>query len=453
MRERLIKTAAIFLAVLGFATVQLRAEIPIVQADTVFQGFGGGSVSGIVFGPTGETVILMHDAQPVEINIKTKQIVREFEKVPNAQGDGSHTFIVNGFPYLVSSFNSSEILGIKNFAGDVVWDLNTGKILKVLPNIMLLTDGNMNKYFTYWNHNFCSYDFEKFKLKDSFNLDNIETYHIEWRGYGIIPNSNKVLIGANRYTEFTPGQKEYKQAELYLMDFDTKEFTKIPIPYESWQTNAQISGISVSETGKYKIVSLNIFNVDYYYFLDKNMNFLYKMTLSDFELLTNTDNIFNTALSLTLTDDYLIFYISSNDLKVRKMFSFDIQKKNILKYLSFIGTGLYNRTSQKIALYGILGITGIYSLEALPVQDNSQLNQMENVQYKDSNLIINANLPERVDITITDYNGNLLHTQNDVFLQKGSNSIKINLPLANGIYFCVIKSIGGSNSFKFIVSN
>ena len=65
MRAKYVLLLAAIIAIVC-ATVA-HAEIPIVQADTVFQGFGGGSVSGIVFGPTGETVIVMHDAQPVEI--------------------------------------------------------------------------------------------------------------------------------------------------------------------------------------------------------------------------------------------------------------------------------------------------------------------------------------------------------------------------------------------------
>ena len=47
MRTLLIKTAVIFLALLGFATAQMKAEIPIIQADTVFAGFGGGELCGV----------------------------------------------------------------------------------------------------------------------------------------------------------------------------------------------------------------------------------------------------------------------------------------------------------------------------------------------------------------------------------------------------------------------
>jgi hypothetical protein len=91
MRTKYVLLLAAFIATVCATAV--RAEIPIIQADTVFQGFpGGGSVSGIVFGPTGETVIVMHDSQPVEINIKTKQVVREFEKLQDSTNEGSGLF-------------------------------------------------------------------------------------------------------------------------------------------------------------------------------------------------------------------------------------------------------------------------------------------------------------------------------------------------------------------------
>jgi len=443
---------AILLAILGFATVQMKAELPIVQADTVFAGFGGGSVSGIVFGPDGNTVILMHNATPTEIDIKTHKVLREFEAVPNATGEEPHLFFNKQKNYIGGTFYSTKYSDGNIFSGEIIWDYSTGKIIKAIPDILLLTDGNMERYYTYFNHNFCSFDINTFNIVDSISLPkDLEGFgYVAWGTIGIIPNSNKVLINAGRYSIKENGDREYSLSELYVMDFDTKKFTKIPIPYESWQESSQTYSINVTETGKYNIINIS----KTFYIFDKDFNFLYKLGRIDLQDMTNISYIDSPTLIMTVTDDYMIIYVTSDDYKIRKMIFFSIPNKTIVKYLGFTGDGVFDKTSQQIALYGtITGLTGVYSLESLPVKENrSLIDSKDTINYQDSRLIINTTTVGNVEINITDYNGNLLQSQKDVFLHNGSNTIKLKTSLGNGVYFCIIKSSMGNNSFKFMVN-
>jgi hypothetical protein len=455
MRTKYVLLLAAFIATV--CATAARADIPIVQADTVFQGFGGGSVNGIVFGQTGETVILMHDAQPVEINIKTKQVLREFEKVPNGKGSQPFRFTDKTKNYLGGTFFSTDYFGEKNISGGILWEIQTGKIIKTLPHIVLLSNGD--KYYSYFKRNnqeyFGKFDINTFNMVDSVYLpkDQPGEGYAEWGAVGIIPNTNKVLLGANRYHEFETGKKEYSQAELYLLDFDSKEFTKIPIPYESWQKDARISSISVSETGKYNIVSINIYNVYYYYFYDRNMVLIFKESSENLRQLVNSDYLYYCNINITINDDYLLFSIIDRNKPKEGSIFYDINTKKGTKYLNHFPINTFNNNSQKIASTDENGIIGIFDFIALPVKENpTSNNSFPTVEYKDSNLIINSSSAEKADITITDYNGVLLHTKRNMFLQKGANVIKINVPLGTGVYFCIVKSSAGNNSFKFMVS-
>jgi hypothetical protein len=449
MKNIILFIIAAFITALGFNNAKAQT-IPIVQADTVFAGFGGGSVSGIVFGPDGNTVILMHNATPTEIDIKTHKVLREFEKVPNASGAGEDFKVIKGYNYLSGSFSSSEINGIKNFAGTIIWDEATGKIVKALSkNYFVVGDNQVFNWISGKNY-FYKFDLNSFKEIDSMFIDpNLDgDGSSEWCRPAVIPNSNKVLFGVNRYIENESGDKTYLLGELYLLDFDTKKYTKIDIPYESGQKSSAMGDITITETGKYNIVRIN----KNYYFYDKNFIFMYKLSLSDLELMTNIENLFNYSIVMSVSDDYLIFFVYSQTGTQMKMLFYNIQDRNITKYLGFLGSGVYDKSSQKIALYGILGISGIYNLSSLPVIENDIASELQNkVIYQNNNLVINSLISEKVDINITDYQGDLLQSQKDVFLHNGSNTIKLNNPLGNGVYFCVIKSSTGNNSFKFMV--
>jgi hypothetical protein len=267
MYNRILILTAVIIAALFLPSAGANAQpnVPIVQADTIFAGFGGGSVSGIVFGPTGETVILMHDAQPVEIDIKTKQVLREFEKVPNRTGGGGDMFTVRDKGKLFAVVRSSELYGIKDFAGEIVWDLESGKILETINGIKLLAENDKDKYYFYGTNGTIKEYLGKFDIKTSKMVDSIYlpkttegAMYAQWGAIGIIPNTNKVLLALNRYNEYTQGQKEYILAELYFLDFDTKKYTKIPIPYESGQKSSEITSITVSKTGTNNIITIKV---------------------------------------------------------------------------------------------------------------------------------------------------------------------------------------------------
>jgi len=447
---------AILLAILGFATVQIRAEIPIVQADTVFAGFGGGSVSGIVFGPDGNTVILMHNTIPTEIDIKTHKVLREFEAVPNATGEEPHLFFNKQKKYIGGTFNSSKYFDGNIFNGEIIWDYLTGKIIKAIPNILLLTDCNMEKFYTYFNHNFCSFDINTFNKVDSISLPkDMEGFgYVDWGTIGIIPNSNKVLISAARYALKENGDREYSLCELYVLDFDTKKITKVAIPYEIGQSKSSITKIVVTETGKYNVVGLKISEYDkYYFFFDENFNFLFKEASENLRHLVNCDYFGYNDIDITINDNYLLVAIIETDEHLEGSILYDIKAKQGMKLLNHFPGTSFNKITNKIAMADESGSIGLFDLISLPVEENKTLNNSKDIiNYQNSSLIINTETVGNVEINITDYNGNLLQTQKDVLLYNGINTIKLKTPLGIGVYFCVIKSSTGNNSFKFMVN-
>jgi hypothetical protein len=438
--------------------VQMRAEIPIVQADTIYQGFGGGSVSGIVFGPTGETVILMHDAQPVEINIKTKQIVREFEKVPNNIGSGNSLIFIKDKNHFTAYVTSSELFGMKDFGGNVIWDYITGKIIKALQDVYLITDG-IKYYSRCYSDNYTKeyiglYDLNTYKYIDSIYLPKTTdgAMYAQWGAIGIIPNSNKVLIGANRYNEFTQGQKEYLLSEIYLLDFDTKKFTKINIPYESGQKSSEIYQIKVSESGKYCIAEIDLPSAGTeFFFYDQNLNYLYKLTKQDFINMTDILSVSINTIITTIEDDYLVFSISNDYLKRNRMAFYDIPNRIITKYLGFIGNGVYDKYCKKIGLYAtILGLTGVFDLYTLPVKDISKIISPELV-YSNNQLTYYSEKAFIGEPQIYDTTGKLILTLGTQPFVIGKNVININIPLNVGFYLLTIKDGTNQISYKFIV--
>jgi hypothetical protein len=455
MRERLIKTAAILLALLGFATVQMRAEIPIVQADTVFQGFGGGSVSGIVFGPTGETVIVMHDAQPVEININTKKIVREFEKVPNNIGSGNSPILIKDKNYFTAYVTSTDLFGVKEFGGNVIWDYTTGKIIKALQDIYLLTDGI--KYYSrcysdsYTKEYMGRFDINTFKFIDSIYLPkDLNGYgYAQWETIGVIPNSNKVLVGVRRYTENQQGDKTNLLAELYLVDFDTKKYTQIPIPYETGQNSSEIIDISVSKSGLNNIITIKIGKEFYSFFYDINLNFISKAPYSSIKY-NNVAVGFGDNIKF-IDDENFISYTWPIGAPKARMILYGIKNKEIKAICDFYSHQNIDIYENIIAISYSQGLTGIIDVKPISVNEPKEI-ETNMVTYRDSNLVINSTVNERVDLEVVDYNGNMLFKKKDLILHSGLNNVKTNLPLVNGIYFCTLKTNTNSNSYKFIVS-
>ncbi|MEI6089688.1 MAG: T9SS type A sorting domain-containing protein [bacterium] len=448
--------AAIFLATLGFATVQMRAEIPIIQADTVYYGFPGGEVTGIVFGPTGETVILMHDAQPVEINIKTKQIMREFEKVPNSVSSNPSFFINKQNNYLGAKVYSSDYFSEQNISGIILWDLQTGKIVNSLPHLVLQT--NCDQYFSLFISSdkkyLGKYDINTFKYIDSIYLPkDIPGFgYAEWGAIGIIPNSNKVLAGVNRYTLTEQGDKKYYLAELYVVDFDTKQYTKVPIPYETGQYRSEIHQIIVTESGKYNIIEVENVELGTTFFIyDQNFSFKYKLGNKDFVNMTDIQIVNTNTIITPVTDDYLLFSMNNYQFNIDRMAFFNIQSKTVSKYLGFIGNGVYDKYSKKIGLRGtILGLTGVYNLEALPVKDLPKTNIPELV-YKNNQLEYNSVENFIGDSQIYDTTGKMILSLGTKNFIKGKNLIRINQNLPTGIYLLTIKNGTNQLSYKFVV--
>lgn len=458
MRTKYVLLAAII--AIACATTA-RADIPIVQADTVFQGFPGGEVSGIVFGPTGETVIVMHDAQPVEINIKTKQIVREFEKVPNALGDEPLLFIDKIKNYIGGVFLSTEYLNGKPFNGEIFWDITTGKIIMAIPNIVLLTDGK--KYYSYFLKDKKQYlglfDINSYKFIDSVEFDQ-GFYHGQQTkfpaGLGIIPNSNKLIIGANiRY------ENESGLSQLYLLDFDTKQYTKILIPYQDGTKSSNIRSIEVSETGKYFCVDINIpYNdsTDGNSFYNNKNKYLFTESLSHINKQNPNPNIgFSFERPVFISDEYMIAVVrewSNLDNSELNSYTglFRISDRKTIKLVKFDKWWHLCYNDSDIAITNPTGTVILLNKFALPVNDDKSINAQEQAEYQNGVLTIISTTNLSANINIIDYQGNTVFAMKDKYFQTGRNSFAIDFPMSNGIYFAIVKTTHGDYSYKFIVN-
>jgi len=453
MKNIILFIIAAYITALSFNNAKAQTNIPVIQADTVFAGFGDASVSGIVFGPDGNTVILMHNATPTEIDIKTRKVLREFEAVPNAVLGQFYMFIDKQKNYLGGSFYSTKYFDGNIFSGEIIWDVMTGKIIKTIPNALLLTNGQ--QYYTYIEKNNQEYlgkfDINTFKMVDSIYLpkDLEGDGYAEWGSIGIIPNSNKVFVSVKRCIENESGDKTYLLSELYLLDFDTKKYTKIPIPYEPGQKSSEIYQIKVSE--KYSIVEIDSPGTGTtFYFYDQNLNFLYKLTKKDFINMTDMVSVSTSTIVTSIMDENLIFYLSNNSSSDRMAF-YNIQEKKVTKYLGFLGGGTYDKTSNKIALIGtILGLTGIYDLYALPVKDLSQIISPD-VVFSNNQLEYYTDKAFVGQSFIYDATGKLIVNLGSLVFISGKNIIRVHQTLPIGVYILTIKNGTEQISKKFIV--
>jgi hypothetical protein len=253
----------------------------------------------------------------------------------------------------------------------------------------------------------------------------------------------------NRYDEFTPGEKEYLLSELYVLDFVTKKFTKIPIPYESGQKRAEIYQIKVSE--KYIILGISITDFGrIFYFYDQNLNYLYKLTKQDFINMTDIESVSTSSIVTSIMDDNMIFYLRNNS-NFDRMAFYNIQEKRVTKYLGFLGGGVYDKTSEKIALLADLrGLTGIYNLDALPVKDEPN-QTISGVIYSNNQLEYYSNRVNFGECLIYDTTGKLIANLGKQSFAIGRNVIRVNRALPVGVYLLTIKNDSEQSTYKFVV--
>lgn len=465
MKIKVLFFAAAIFAAFGFINLQAQT-IPTIQADTVFQGFPqGGSVSGIVFCPTGETVIVIHNisvsmepekyiVKPVEIDIKTKKIVREFEEITNAVTEGNELFFYAEKNMIGCNARSSDLNGSKNFYGLVIWDYNTGKIINSKqPGI--ISNGNqfytqvrdINKHKQY----FCRYDINTLIIIDSVEFDQGWFQGSQTRfsaGFGMIPNSNKVIIGANSKS----------RSNLYVLDFDTKKYTEILIPFEKGQDSSEIINIKVSETGKYFLVTIDLpFDYTAYMVYNQELKFVFKETINHInKTFNNPSRPATWWWPYFIHDDYLLTLARAWNASEKEDYFYSdfysITDKTINQRVQFEEGGFIDYFNNDIVISNYAGKLGLLHLDALPVQEN-KINPIEKTaEFLNGILTINFEIAEKADIEIIDYRGNMIYTMKDIVLQAGKNLLNIDYPLTNGVYFAVVKTLHGDFPYKFLVS-
>jgi hypothetical protein len=241
------------------------------------------------------------------------------------------------------------------------------------------------------------------------------------------------------------------------LDFDTKIYTEIPIPFDDNQKSSTIQRIAVSETGKYFVVTMDVANdITAYLFYDKDFKFLFKETKKTLSESWKIPNRFiDNWEPYFIHEDYVIsparIYLKSDSI-VKYCDFYNISSKSITKRIKFEHSVSIDYKNNDIIILDALGRIGLLDLDALPVENDLPSKTIQSIQYKDSSLLLNSTSNDKVEISLRDYNGGLLFSQKEAYLRSGINTIKLNIPLPNGVYFCVIKTTSETNSYKFIVS-
>lgn len=442
-----MKAKFIFIALaLFFAVGTAQAYIPTIEADTIFKGFSSGVVSRLVFANEGKSVIVMRDGTPVEIDIETHQILREFEAVPNATSAAARMYFDKRCNYLTVEISSSLIDGKTNFTGTVVWDYATSKIIKTLKATYFFSNDEHTYMWNKSDGNIYEYDPDSFRKLDSsgFKIDYGWQCATTWQNPVNIPNTDQIVYDIYLDRADNYGGREFHGTLIYVIDFKTNQFREI-YPKTNTTIGSKISSIKTTATGKYSIVDRD---ACHYIFLDCNLNYLYEIKSDGWKESNGLIEGNNPFLNTTFGDDYALFNITTT--QGRKIACLNIAEKKVYKYLGFIGTAIYDRETKKLAVVNSKGVIALFDDEMTPVQETPKLTK-NTIYYKEGTLVYETSESGKMDIVIVDYLGNTIWSQSEVYMNSGENRLPITTRLSNGVYFCIVKSLSGTQTYKFMV--
>lgn len=457
-----MKTKFIFIALaLLVAVGTAQGYIPTIEADTIFKGFDSGIVSGIVFANDGKSVIIIHDGQPVEIDVETRKIVREFEKVPNATSSATKLEYINLNKYLITTIKASELNGNKYFDGTIVWDYNTGKIVKTLQKMYFITNGEHNYIWNGVDGFLYDYDLSNFRKVDSIKLKSFNSYpeKTTWQHPVILPNTNKILFNVYLDRPDNYGGREFQGIQLYVVDFKTQEYKNIKFPDGKQQVYALIFKIATTETGKYYIIEKKQCQFMIY---DSNLNFLYEIKYEDWPNLAGLEVAYAPMFINSFNDDHLIFEVNlnSNYYTDFKTICLNISEKKIYKYLALTGIHFdwedncfakYDRLTNKLSLVNKSGLVGLFDAEITPVQEPRKTLSLE-ITYRNNQIEYFSDKTFLGETQILNLAGKVVCNLGVLEYTIGKNAIHSDLPLPNGIYIFLVKAESGNTSYKFMIS-
>lgn len=296
----------------------------------------------------------------------------------------------------------------------------------------------------------CKLDINTFKYTDSVKFEQGWYHGVQQRfsaGFGIIPNSNKVLIGAN-----ISGTR----ATLYVLDFDTKKYTEIPIPFDNDQKSSTIQRITVSETGKYFVVTMDVANdLTAYLFYDMDFDFVFKETRKHLtEQYNSPDRFVDAWLPKFITDDYLISWKDVYNAKTKATDSYcdfySVVDKSIKKEILFARGDWIDYLDNNIIIGNAYGIIGLLKFDALPVEDLPKALNPE-IKYSNNQLECYSDRAFVGDAQIYDISGKLIANFDSQVFTISKNIIEVNQTLPKGIYILTIQNGIEQISKKFLV--
>lgn len=441
MKAKFIFIVLALLSAVGTA----KAYIPTIEADTIFKGFNSGPVSGIVFANEGRSVIVMHYNQPVEIDLETHQIVKEFEAVPNAKSSGTEMKFIKNFNYLIIEISSSLIDGKKDFVGSVIWDYNTGKIIKTMENNYFISNDEHTYMWAKSNGYIYEYDFAYFLTRDQLLLGvhNLAA-GATWLCNVIVPDSRKILFSVHAFRPDDYGGTISLGSLLELVDFGLKKVVNIPFTKETTITESSVEKILVNEIGKYYAILIG----DKCFFYDANLSFLYYLSIADLQSMLGFDKIDDLSAITTYLDNYLILNINIQNQYLTACYN--IEEKKVYKYLGFNGIGTYCKETQKLALVNSKGVVAIFDDEITSVKESDKSSNPD-ITYSNNQLEVNSDNCFIGEAQIYDMEGKLVSVIGTKQFIIGKNIIQVEQILPSGIYILSITTDKEQISKKFIV--
>ncbi|MEI6089972.1 MAG: T9SS type A sorting domain-containing protein [bacterium] len=444
-----------YLVLLLVSTVLLNI-IPIkaqsispIKADTVFAGYDSGVTSSLKIVNHGTSIIYNHDGKLYEMSALTYKLVREIvldelNPVTKYDVDDNCKYIFYNTKLDTLTFVADYYTGktIKTFQGsyfltkdNIIVKTRKGNWISVFT-IMKTNDFNPIDTFYYGVH---FNDIEVAGISDCKTVydKNIFLYKIHTQGIGSADGHSSEEWYKIDPVTLTPGKSMLKTENTSGYLFISKSGKYNAFYYSSVEmdnnhnTNHVDTKILILDTAFKNINSISENDLKKYY------------NDADFSLLTDVG---------FLNDRYMISSVKYNDgLKiVQNVQVYDIERKKAIKHIDFENytSACYN---DKFILSNKAGCFVTLTLEQVPVVEENKSTVGFNASYSNNNLILQSVKSESVDMKIINITGEVVELQNCVYLNEGSNTFQLNNQLANGLYFCIIKTPESIFSRKFMV--
>ncbi|MEI6089971.1 MAG: T9SS type A sorting domain-containing protein [bacterium] len=441
----------LFFAILCFIAPSKAQNIRVIQADTIFKGYDSGVTSSLKIVNHGTSIIYNHDGKLYEINAITYEPIRE---------------IILDDSLTVTKFDIDEnckyiIYNTKVDTLTFVADYNTGTTVKVLHGIFYLTKDYLFLHLKdlrttyYTNFNFAKYDISNLSLVNNISVkyDCLYNHTLSLGMIKTVYYKNELIL--QTVARGSGSSEGHYVIKLYTVDFDSTKFNEIFKNLTQDYSNLYMSENGIfnvfylkgyNEYPPYNYVDtyLSIFNSNY-----KNIDGIKESSLIG---MFNIDKESTYNDIIIINDRFLFFSVSQKDGKnvYKRILVYDLIEKKFIKIIDF-SNYTSARYQDKFILSNKTGCLATLTFDQLPVLDNKNIAVGFNVSYSNNNLILQSNKSEGVDISIMNITGEVVETQYCVYLNEGSNTFQLNNQLANGLYFCIIKTPESISSHKFMV--